>query len=82
MRSVKLYFHRPGQFLDLSGRMGHKMYPGEVVQAQVNYEDVRMVPKKTDRGKEMSCTNSTFDNCMNSVRVNDHAAWRQAICST
>ena len=42
---VKIYFHRHGQFLDLSGRMGYKVYTGETVQAQVNYEDMRMISR-------------------------------------
>ncbi len=68
LRPVKIYFHRPGQYLDLSGRMGHKVYPGEVVQAQVNYEDVRMV-SRADAGSVsgLTCTNSTYDHCMNDV---------------
>ena len=38
---VKVYFHRREQFLDLSGRMGYKIYKGETMQSQVSWHDVR-----------------------------------------
>ena len=31
-RAVKIYLSRPGQFMDLSGRMGYKIFPGDVIQ--------------------------------------------------
>ena len=40
---VKVYFHKNGQFLDLSGRMGYKIYKKEKVQSQVNGHDIRYV---------------------------------------
>ena len=38
---VKVYFHAQGQFLDLSGRMGYKIYKGETIESQVSWHDVR-----------------------------------------
>ena len=29
---MKIYLSRPGQFMDLSGRMGYKIFPGDVIQ--------------------------------------------------
>ena len=43
LEDVKVYFHRSDQFLDLSGRMGYKIYKGETVQSQVSWHDVRWV---------------------------------------
>ena len=60
---TKVYLHRPGQFLDLSGRMGYKVFLGDHVQSQINYQDVRMVPKVDDGGQE-SCSNEEFDSCI------------------
>ncbi len=42
-KSVKVYFHADGQFLDFSGRMGYKIYVGSIVQAQLYTEDIRLV---------------------------------------
>ncbi len=42
---MKIYFHAYEQFLDLSGRMGYKIYPGETAQSQVTYEDVRLLSR-------------------------------------
>ena len=38
---AKIYLHKRGQFTDLSGRMGHKVYINHSMQFQVNYEDIR-----------------------------------------
>ena len=40
-KDVKVYFHRYDQYLDLSGRMGYKIYRGETVQSQVQWHDIR-----------------------------------------
>ncbi len=42
---MKTYFHRENQFLDLTGRMGYKFFTHEVVQAQVTYDDIRLLSK-------------------------------------
>ena len=45
--------------------MGYKIYPGEVAQVQVGYEDLRMVPKiGSDGGGETCISNATYDDCM------------------
>ena len=41
LEDVKVYFHQHNQFLDLSGRMGYKVFKGETVQTQVSWQDVR-----------------------------------------
>ena len=41
LRNVKIYFHKFGQFLDLSGRMGYFIYLNESVQNQINVQDLR-----------------------------------------
>ena len=62
-RAVKIYLSRPGQFMDLSGRMGYKIFPGDVIQTQVTYQDVRMMEKDgPDGGK--SCSREVFDECL------------------
>ena len=45
LRNVKIYFHKFGQFLDLSGRMGYFIYLNESVQNQINVQDLRSVFK-------------------------------------
>ena len=42
---VKIYFHAKDQYLDLSGRMGYKAYVGEDMQAQINYEDIKLISR-------------------------------------
>ncbi len=44
---VKIYFHAKDQYLDLSGRMGYKAYVGEDMQAQINYEDIKLISRYT-----------------------------------
>jgi hypothetical protein len=41
LEDVKLYFHKSGQFMDLSGRMGYKIFKGEIAQSQINSHDIR-----------------------------------------
>ena len=53
--AVKVYISRQGQFMDLSGRMGYKIFPGDLIQTQVTHQDVRMLEKKTP--EEGSCSN-------------------------
>ena len=40
-REVKVYFHKHGQFMDFSGRMGYYIYENERVQSQVHVQDLR-----------------------------------------
>ena len=62
-----MYFHRNGQFLDLSGRMGYKIYVKDVVQSQVMWHDIRMMSKDKDGGK--TCIDSEYDTCMYSALI-------------
>ena len=62
--------HRHGQFLDLNGRMGYKIHIGERFQVQVNYQDIRMLEKSSQKKlrfkqkSEKSCTQCEYDSCM------------------
>ena len=40
-RNVKVYLHKPDQFLNLNGRMGYKIHINESIQNQVNIQDIR-----------------------------------------
>ena len=42
---VVLYFYGPGQFLDLSGRIGHKVNVGEYIQSQVTVTDINLLER-------------------------------------
>ncbi len=42
---MKIYFHAEDQFLDLTGRMGYKVFPNEKVQSQVTYEDIEIISR-------------------------------------
>ena len=65
---VKLYFHKKGQFLDLSGRMGYKVYPSEKIGLQIITEQIELLPRQTDDGN-VTCINSTYDECMYRVII-------------
>jgi len=62
-KDVKVYFHRYDQYLDLSGRMGYKIYKGETVQTQVSWHDIRMMSKEKDDGS-ITCIETHYDKCM------------------
>ena len=55
---VKLYFHRSGQFLDLSGRMGYKVHLGDTLRSQLTYQEISMLPLNGQ------CTDDSYDGCM------------------
>ena len=61
--AVKVYFHKPEQFLDLSGRMGYKIYLGEVVQAQISVQDNHQLDRILENG-ERTCSDHHYDNCI------------------
>lgn len=61
--NVTIYLHGPGQFLDLNGRLGHSITPGQSMETQVTYQDVEMLPKIKEDGKP-SCANMNYDACM------------------
>ena len=69
---VKLYFHGPDQFLDLSGRMGYKLYKGEIMQSQITVTDITILERdvkedKTDpnfKKGQKTCSNELYDDCI------------------
>ena len=70
---VKLYFHAPGQFLDLFGRMGYKLYRGEVMQTQITIRDSNELEKEVaedenyfgfEKTTKKSCTTDLYDDCV------------------
>ena len=69
---VKLYFHGPDQFLDLSGRMGYKLYRGEIMQSQVTVTDITLIERNLEEDEEdanskegtKTCTNEIYDDCI------------------
>ena len=63
---AKFYFHAPGQFLDLSGRMGHKIFPGQRLTTQVKYLDFYQL-ERTLENHTKSCLYHVYDDCMYSV---------------
>ena len=68
----------PGQFMDLSGRMGYKIFPGDVIQTQVMYQDVRMLEKRGSDGGR-SCSREVFDECL--YRAITERMWEEVGCS-
>ena len=64
--AAKIYFHTPNQFLDLSGRMGHKIFPGQKMLTQVKYVDFYQLERKLQSG-EKSCMYHDYDECMYSA---------------
>ena len=47
---IKVYLHMPQQFLDLTGRMGHKVYKGDKVQTQITYSDNHQLARELEDG--------------------------------
>ena len=63
MINAKVYFHTPDQFLDLSGRMGHKVLLGQKLTTQVKYIDFYQLERKVEVNKK-SCAYHDYDGCM------------------
>ena len=71
---VKVYFHGIGQFLDLSGRMGYRVYLGQHIQSQITFQDILQLDYKNTRtgmilgvflsDKDKKCSHDTYDMCM------------------
>ena len=77
---VELYFHAPGQFLDLFGRMGYKLYRGEVMQTQITIRDSNELEKEAaddknyfgfEKTTEKSCTTDLYDDCVYNMLSRD-----------
>ena len=69
---VKLYFHGPDQFLDLSGRMGYFLYLGEIMQSQITVTDIEILERDIKEDKDdpnfkkgsKTCSNENYDDCI------------------
>ena len=67
---TKVYFHAMHQFLDLSGRMGKKIYMGDRVESQLTVQEIlqkeyKNVPNGiTLSGKRKMCSHEIYDRCM------------------
>ena len=69
---VKLYFHGPDQFLDLSGRMGYKLYKGEIMQSQITVTDITILERDVKEDKndpnfkkgQKTCSKELYDDCI------------------
>ena len=59
----KLYIHAPDQFLDLSGRMGHKIFPGQKILSQVKYTDFYQLERELSNNRK-TCSYHKYDECM------------------
>ena len=69
---MKLYFHGPDQFLDLSGRMGYKLYRGDIMQSQITVEEITILERDMTEDNndpdfkegEKTCSNENYDDCI------------------
>ena len=80
---VELFFHGPDQFLDLSGRMGYKLYRGEKMESQMTIKDYIILERDEidhdDDGffsfyseeANKTCTNDVFDDCVYDVMARE-----------
>ena len=77
---VELYFHAPGQFLDLFGRMAYKLYRGEVMQTQITIRDSNELEKEAaddenyfgfQNTTKKSCTTDLYDDCVYNILKRD-----------
>ena len=73
LRSTKIYFHPPGQFLSLNGRMGYKIFFGDKIEASLNYHEYQMLektnpdydPNALDQNKfPTTCNSGIYDQCI------------------
>ena len=67
---VKVYFHANNQFLDLSGRLGHKVYLGRRYESQITIQDALQIEYKNVHNgiviydSDRKCSNERYDKCM------------------
>ena len=69
---VKIYFHGPDQFLDLSGRMGYKLYLGEIMQSQITVTDITILERNQKKDEDdptykegrKTCMKENYDDCI------------------
>ena len=76
---MKLYFHGPDQFLDLSGRMGYRLYRGETMQSQVTVSAIKLLERPLPHDEDdpqyregsMTCSTEIYDECMYGTLARD-----------
>jgi hypothetical protein len=67
---VKVYFHGNSQFLDLSGRLGHKVYLGRHYESQITIQDALQIEYKNVHNgivfydSDQKCSKERYDKCM------------------
>ena len=71
---VKVYFHGRDQFLDISGRMGYKVYIGQRIQSQITVQAILQLDYKNTRTgmflgiflseNDKKCSHDSYDKCM------------------
>ena len=68
--------HARDQFLDLSGRMGYKLYIGERFESQVTLQEINQLEYKHVSNalwissNDRSCSHEVFDECMYKTLAN------------
>ena len=68
--------HARDQFLDLSGRMGYKLYVGERVESQVTVQEINQLEYKHVSNalaislSDRSCSHEVYDDCMYKTLAN------------
>ena len=76
MIDAKVYIHAKDQFLDLSGRMGYKIYIGERFESQVSVQEILQLKYKNVKNalalssSDRSCSHETYDDCMYETLAN------------
>ena len=69
----KVYFHPPGQYISLNGRMGYKIKAKDYVEATLNYHEYRMLekdnpnydPNAEDQNRfKTTCNPGEYNACM------------------
>ena len=67
---VKVYFHAKDQFLDLSGRLGYKVYLGKRFESQITVQDAYQLEYKNVHNgiifypSDRKCSHESYDKCM------------------
>ena len=68
--AAKVYFHANSQFLDLSGRLGHKVYLGRRYESQITVQDALQIEYKNVHNgiiiydSDRKCSHERYDKCM------------------
>ena len=75
---VQVFYHQPGQFLHLDGRMSYMQFRGKSVQNQISYQQIKMSEKQIskwnpiaeEKKKRKVCSSSLYDECVyDAIRV-------------